>query len=1466
MWSEYKHTLRKLRGQILGWSLGLILYSLLMVFIYPDIAEIDISSLLESYPEEMLAFFGDSIRALTSAQGYLDIYFFNYMIVVLGIFAVGTGARLLVKEEEEGLMDLILAYPVSRSGLFWGRIFGYITALAAVLVLAWLTWWLPSRMVGLGLTAVELLRPFLSLFGVLLVFGSFALLLSVLLPFSRAASMLSGGALIASYLLTGLANINQDLQPLAKLTPLHFYQGGQAISGLNLDWLLITGELVILFLFLAWWRFLERDIAVGGEGGWKELLPGRRESSRNSSLWNQIRQPLIFFGQRLIFGLLVLGFISYASFLGLDMARGEPFQEAAVQSARKTLDYAGDVIQGEFGQTSSGSVSLRSKPVEEVVPAVLGRSLGLLGVSLAFAAVVGVLLGIFIAGKRSGITLGAIIFSIAGVSVPSFFAALLLQLGVIQLTKITGRTLLPAGGFGWDNHLVLPALVLAARPLAQISRVTFVTVEDILSQDYIRTAYSKGLRGIYVTAVHLLRNAAVPVLTTIGLSLRFALSSLPIVEFYFGWQGAGYTLLQAISNRDDYLTVILVLCLGILFIVVNMLLDGAYLMIDPRLRSKTEKANLRDRETIWQKGKKFASAVQHFFTERKWQSWFRKKEPAGPSPFREIIDSREEEFVYNNQLEMTRHRARVWLKGTLGNPALIIGTVIVLALLGVMLLSPVISPHSPYSTQSMTIEEGEFSVPPFPPGESFPWGTDPLGRDLMSLIFAGAQQTLTLAVSVVAVRLLVGFLLGAAGGWNSGGWMDRFVLGLSEVISAFPALLLVMVLILGMGIRQGMQPFIIALSFIGWGEIMQFVRSKVMEIKTKLFIEGAQAAGANSSRIIRKHVLPNLVPEMVSILSLEMGAVLMLLGELGFIGIFIGGGAFAELEIWGPPYHYSDVPEWGALLSNIRLYARSYPWTALYPAGAFFVAILGFNFFGEGIRRLIDRVGVAATRLFVNKYTLAALAVLGGVFFWFRGSTGSLAVFQQQARTFDGGNARTYVEILSNPAWAGRSLGSAGLDQAAEYIAGQFESLGLQPAGESLTYFQTRPRSYQQLDAIPKLRFHDTTYQPVYYEDFSAYVSQYRNLGEATAPVTYLGIGELMEIGQMFRNYPALEELDFSGEIVMVSSDQEADMIHDIPKSGVLVVTEDNSLLSQTATYSSRTPYYQPFGLDETRGMDTPVLRISERLADHLLADTGTQLDQLRLDQEKLEQDEFLIIPTGKTVTMEVEGTIHDDEEVVNVIGHLPGLNAQLDEQLIVIMAQYDSPPVIQGQTPSDAANNNASGVAVLLELIRTLQESGYQPNKTFLFVAYAGEGMEGGEWAVPEVSKLLQTKYGFSTAFDVEAVIEIRGVGAGSGDGLITSTEGSLRLVELFESSANRLGVSLERAEDRLDLSVIFEEGSRYESADEAPYLEIFWDGWWEVGGTPWDNLEEISADNLELSGEVLSLAAMVLGYEVNY
>ncbi len=104
---------------------------------------------------------------------------------------------------------------------------------------------------------------------------------------------------------------------------------------------------------------------------------------------------------------------------------------------------------------------------------------------------------------------------------------------------------------------------------------------------------------------------------------------------------------------------------------------------------------------------------------------------------------------------------------------------------------------------------------------------------------------------------------------------------------------------------------------------MQYVRGQVTSIRPQPYIESAQATGLRQPQIIFRHVLPNLLAALLGIAALEMGAVLLLLAELGFVGIFIGGGAFADLDTLvsgGTGYHYSDVPEWGSMLANVRVY------------------------------------------------------------------------------------------------------------------------------------------------------------------------------------------------------------------------------------------------------------------------------------------------------------------------------------------------------------------------------------------------------------------------------------------------------------------------------------------------------------------------------------------------------------------
>ena len=121
MITALKHTIRRLRGQIIGWSIGLALYGLLMTYIYGTMFDtIDLVALMQNYPQEFMAFFGGMDR-IGEPSGFLDLYFFGYMPVIVGIFAIGAGASLLVSHEEQGILDLILAHPISRSGLFWGR-------------------------------------------------------------------------------------------------------------------------------------------------------------------------------------------------------------------------------------------------------------------------------------------------------------------------------------------------------------------------------------------------------------------------------------------------------------------------------------------------------------------------------------------------------------------------------------------------------------------------------------------------------------------------------------------------------------------------------------------------------------------------------------------------------------------------------------------------------------------------------------------------------------------------------------------------------------------------------------------------------------------------------------------------------------------------------------------------------------------------------------------------------------------------------------------------------------------------------------------------------------------------------------------------------------------------------------------------------------------------------------------------
>jgi ABC-type dipeptide/oligopeptide/nickel transport system permease component len=1187
-----------------------------------------------------------------------------------------------------------------------------------------------------------------------------------------------------------------------------------------------------------------------------------------------LQSTLITLAKRLLFGALVLLFIIYLTHFGLEMAQGTTFRSAVVAGFEKTFAYLDAIAHQDWGMTEPNTLSLREMPIEEVVPEKIKMSFGLLGVSMVIAVVAGISFGAIAAQyQHSQWSTFVIVLSIIGVSVPSFFLALLLQLGLTRLTKLVGHTILPVGGFGWDVHIILPAIVLAARPLAQITRITFVTLKEQLGKDYVRTAFGKGLRKRTVMNRHVIKNAAIPILTTIGLSLRFALSSLPVVEFFFGWPGLGFTLLKSISHWDEKLTTALVISLGLIFIVINMLLEIAYQIVDPRLRNMNEQVIREDRDNLIQWLRRQGKIIKERVRNNPIKMWWQQR-TQGPtlSPFASILEERGD-GTRLQEIETNRDR-KAWLQGTIKNPIFLAGSFILILLLGVILFSSQLAPHSPYTTRGLTINDGELSVPPFEPGKQFPWGTDVLGRDMMSLILTGAQQTMLLASLVVFARLAVGVLLGALAGWFRDSWLDRALIGLTEILNAFPTLLLAMLLILAIGIRKGMFPFVITLCVIGWGEIMQYVRSQVIKTRPEPFIESAKAVGQRSGRIISKHIFPNIIPGLITITALEMGAVLMLLGELGFIGIFIGGGAFAQLDIFGSPYHYSDVPEWGALLSNVRAYAQSYPWTAIYPTLAFFVSILGFNLFGEGVRNLIESVGASINRIF-NRYTAITVVLLGAAFIWYRGSTNEINTYVEQARTFHGEGAWQHIEALSAPSMEGRALGTPGVDLAADYIADQFKSLGLQAAGEELTYFQTEKRSFYTLDAAPTLTIEDGQSDLVYLQDFVEFGSKDLNMGSIQAPIRVLAMGDLTRAGNWFRKYVAIQDKDYSDEILLLTNQEDYHLLDYVPRGGVLIISDDEARFQRRHSLSTVPPDWAFSYQDMDTKTSAPTFWISEETANRLLAPLEMEVSEFRELEASLEQDEIVEIPLQTEARMNIEGQATENFEVKNVIGHLPGAgasfggassDAQLDDEVIVVMAQYDTPPPRPTGEVPPAANDNASGVAVMLELIRCIQESGYQPYRTLLFVAYSGEGYDGGEIPNTEASSFLEAKFGFSQNLEVVSVVDLRALGTAQGDKLLLSSKGSLRLANLFEDAAKKMKVPTQRKQENIDVSIVFDERSPQEGGQEAPIVKLMWKGWEATSLTPWDTLEQMSIQHLDQSGRAASLAIMIIGRTTNY
>jgi peptide/nickel transport system permease protein len=222
-----------------------------------------------------------------------------------------------------------------------------------------------------------------------------------------------------------------------------------------------------------------------------------------------------------------------------------------------------------------------------------------------------------------------------------------------------------------------------------------------------------------------------------------------------------------------------------------------------------------------------------------------------------------------------------------------------------------------------------------PPSWAFPFGTNELGQDVFSLVVAGTRVSLLAGLAVVVVAALIGTAIGAIAGYR-GGWIDDALMRFTDLMLTLPSLILAMAIAAALG--PGIPNMVFAISMSWWPGFARLVRGEVMAKKEEVYVQAARAIGAGTTRIIVRHILPNIVSPVIVKMSLDMGFAILTVASLGFVGIGVK-----------PP-----TPEWGSLLSLARGYLPDFWWTAIFPGCAIFFAVFGFNLLGDGLRDVMD--------------------------------------------------------------------------------------------------------------------------------------------------------------------------------------------------------------------------------------------------------------------------------------------------------------------------------------------------------------------------------------------------------------------------------------------------------------------------------------------------------------------------------
>ncbi len=266
------------------------------------------------------------------------------------------------------------------------------------------------------------------------------------------------------------------------------------------------------------------------------------------------------------------------------------------------------------------------------------------------------------------------------------------------------------------------------------------------------------------------------------------------------------------------------------------------------------------------------------------------------------------------------------------NLSLAVGGAIVLAMVGFALLGPNLSG---YEVDQMDMRN-RFARP-----TSGHWlGTDNFGRDLLTRMAVGARVSLTIAVSSIAIAVVVGATVGLVSGYF-GGWIDLAIMRVVDVVLGFPPIVLALAIVAALG--PGVMNLTLSLAAVFWTEYARVVRSVTLSQRETDYVTAAISLGASDGRILFREILPNVVGPVIVLATLGLGTAIIAESGLSFLGFGVE-----------PP-----TPTWGWTLSYGTRYLRAHPWLSTVAGLAIMITVLGFNLFGDGLRDQLDPRGVS---------------------------------------------------------------------------------------------------------------------------------------------------------------------------------------------------------------------------------------------------------------------------------------------------------------------------------------------------------------------------------------------------------------------------------------------------------------------------------------------------------------------------